>query len=210
MRWLGATHDDVIKWKRFPRNWPFVMGINRSPMDSSHKGQRRGALLFSLICAWTNGWQSRRRWFETSSCSFWCHCSIYPNHYNKTWEWHTVLCLSVFWRKLKPRSGTVVFLYLCSSTFARSQHICCKHENTLHVICNQPWQKYNLPMRCIMEQCNCKTQCEGLFNFASSTSHIDPIQLFYLIYCTGTQHQTQLLMNYFIVFVVSITELTEQ
>ena len=23
-------HDDVIKWKHFPRNWPFVRGIDRS------------------------------------------------------------------------------------------------------------------------------------------------------------------------------------
>ena len=24
------NHDDVIKWKHFPRNWPFVRGIHRS------------------------------------------------------------------------------------------------------------------------------------------------------------------------------------
>ena len=29
--------------------------IHRSPMDSPHKGQWRGALLLSLISAWTNG-----------------------------------------------------------------------------------------------------------------------------------------------------------
>ena len=27
---LLANHDDVIKWKHFPRNWPFVRGIHRS------------------------------------------------------------------------------------------------------------------------------------------------------------------------------------
>ena len=43
-------HDDVIKWKHFPRYWPFVQGINRL-----HKRQCRGALMFSLICAWING-----------------------------------------------------------------------------------------------------------------------------------------------------------
>ena len=31
-------------------------GIHRSPVNSSHKGQWRGALMFSLICAWINGW----------------------------------------------------------------------------------------------------------------------------------------------------------
>ena len=50
------SHDDVIKWKHFPRYWPFVRGIHRSPVNSPHKGQWRVALMFSLICAWINGW----------------------------------------------------------------------------------------------------------------------------------------------------------
>ena len=49
-------HDGVIKWKHFPRYWPFVWGIHRSPVNSPHKGQGRGTLMFSLICAWINGW----------------------------------------------------------------------------------------------------------------------------------------------------------
>ena len=54
------NHDDVIKWKHFPRYWPFVRGIHRSPVNSPHKGQWRGALMFSLICAWINGWVNNR------------------------------------------------------------------------------------------------------------------------------------------------------
>ena len=42
--------------KHFPRYWPFVQGIHRSPVSSPHKGQWRGALMFSLICAGMNGW----------------------------------------------------------------------------------------------------------------------------------------------------------
>ena len=38
-------HDDVIKWKHFPRYWPFVRGIHRSPVNSPRKGQWRGALI---------------------------------------------------------------------------------------------------------------------------------------------------------------------
>ena len=49
-------HDDVINWKHFPRYWPFVRGIHRSPVKSPHKGQWRGALMFTLICARINGW----------------------------------------------------------------------------------------------------------------------------------------------------------
>ena len=48
--------DDAIKWKHFSRNWPFVRGIHRSPVNSPHKGQWRGTLMFSLICAWIKGW----------------------------------------------------------------------------------------------------------------------------------------------------------
>ena len=48
-------HDDVIKWKHFPRYWHFVRGIHLSPVNSPHKGQWRGALKFSLMCAWING-----------------------------------------------------------------------------------------------------------------------------------------------------------
>ena len=58
-------HDDVIKWKHFPRYWPFVRGIQQSPVNSPHKGQWRGALMFS---SW--GW-----WFETQSRSLWRRCN---------------------------------------------------------------------------------------------------------------------------------------
>ena len=45
-----------MKWKYVPRYWPFVRGIHRSPGNSTHKGHWRGALMFSLICAWPSGW----------------------------------------------------------------------------------------------------------------------------------------------------------
>ena len=53
-------HDDVIKWKHFPRYWPFVRGIQRSPVNSPNKGQWRGALVFTLICVRINGWVNNR------------------------------------------------------------------------------------------------------------------------------------------------------
>ena len=62
---VGTTktliHDDVIKWKHFPRYWPFERGIHQSPVNSPHKGQWRGALMLSLICAWINGWVNNRK-----------------------------------------------------------------------------------------------------------------------------------------------------
>ena len=60
IRVINGLHDDVIQWKHFPRYWPFVRGIHRSPVNSPHKGQWRGALMISLICAWINGWLNNR------------------------------------------------------------------------------------------------------------------------------------------------------
>ena len=71
-----TEHDGVIKWKHFSRYWPFVWEIRRSPVNSPHKCQWRGALAFSVICAWTNTWANngdsghlrRHR-------SLWRHCN---------------------------------------------------------------------------------------------------------------------------------------
>ena len=55
-----TTHDDIIKWKHFLCYWPFVWGIHWSPVNSPHKRQWCGALMFSFIGAWINGWVNNR------------------------------------------------------------------------------------------------------------------------------------------------------
>ena len=40
----------MMSWNE--RYRPFVWGIRRSPVNSPHTGQWRGALVFSLICGW--------------------------------------------------------------------------------------------------------------------------------------------------------------
>ena len=42
--WNG--HDDVTKWKQFPRYWPFVRGIHRSPVNSRTKASDAGLWCF--------------------------------------------------------------------------------------------------------------------------------------------------------------------
>ena len=87
----GRKHDGVIKWKHFPRYWPFVWGIHRSPVNSPHKGQWRGAVVFSLICAWTNGWVN-----NCDPGGLRCHRS----HYDVTvivFQSLAVIVLSVWW-----------------------------------------------------------------------------------------------------------------
>ena len=56
----AARSKVVIKLKHNPRYRPFVRGIHRSPVDSPHKGQWRGVLMFSLVCAWINGWANNQ------------------------------------------------------------------------------------------------------------------------------------------------------
>ena len=51
---------DIVKWTHFPRYWLFVRGIHRPPVNYPPKGQWRGALMFSLICVWTNSWVNNR------------------------------------------------------------------------------------------------------------------------------------------------------
>ena len=58
--YISVPHNQYSWWRHqmrhFSREWPFVRGIHRWPVNSPHKGQWRGALMFSLICAWINGW----------------------------------------------------------------------------------------------------------------------------------------------------------
>ena len=81
-------HDDVTKWKHFPRYWPFVRGIHRSPANSPHKGQWRGALMFSLICAWINGWVNN---CEAGDLRHHCtHYDVMVMVYGKMHNYHSV------------------------------------------------------------------------------------------------------------------------
>ena len=62
----------------FPRYWPFMQRMHRSPVDFLHKDQWRGAVMFFFhlclnkrLSKQTWGW-----WFETPWSSLWYHCNI--------------------------------------------------------------------------------------------------------------------------------------
>ena len=90
-----TLHDDVIKWKNFPRYWPFVRGIHRSPVNSPLKGEWRGALMFSLICVWINDWVNNgeagdlRRYRAHYDVTV--MCIIHIKH--ARWWWMEWLCI---------------------------------------------------------------------------------------------------------------------
>ena len=57
--------QEILPWWRhqmetFSALLAFVWGIHRWPVNSPHKGKWRGVLMFSLICAWINGWVNKR------------------------------------------------------------------------------------------------------------------------------------------------------
>ena len=52
-----AQHDDVIKWNHCRVSGPLC---GNSPATFPHKGQWQRVLMFSVICAWTNGWVNNR------------------------------------------------------------------------------------------------------------------------------------------------------
>ena len=69
---MKKYHDDVIKWKHFPRYWPFV----------------RKASVFSLICVWNKvlSKQSGGWWLDTLSRPLWRHCNV-PINQCSIWHW---------------------------------------------------------------------------------------------------------------------------
>ena len=99
--WSGSmapdNHDDVIIWKHFPCYWPFVRGIHRSPVNSPHKGQWLGALMFCLICAWINSWvnngeagdlRRNHTHYDVNAIKHWScmFCGIYSGFLQNVWE----------------------------------------------------------------------------------------------------------------------------
>ena len=54
------SHDDIIKCTHLPRQWPFVRGIHRSPVDSPHKGHVTGTFDVPFLLIRTDGWTNTR------------------------------------------------------------------------------------------------------------------------------------------------------
>ena len=109
-----SLHYDVIKWKHFSRNWPYVRGIHRSPVNSPHKGQWCGPLMFSLIFAWINGSVNNRAAGDLRRHR--AHYDVIIMHY-----FAVHFCRSVPWNSntvlnaiLRKKFTTNTFLEICA------------------------------------------------------------------------------------------------
>ena len=61
-------------WKYFPRYWPFLRGIHRSPVHSPHKGRVTGSFGVCLDVHWTSGWANSRYFGDLRRHG--AHCDI--------------------------------------------------------------------------------------------------------------------------------------
>ena len=87
-------HDDVIKWKHFPRYWPFVRGIHRSPVNSPRKEQWGRALMFSLICSLMKGLVNNREGGDLRRHR--AHCDVTVMNYRSSPTFHMCHCNTRF------------------------------------------------------------------------------------------------------------------
>ena len=92
--WIG-----VISWWRhqmetFSALLALCAGNSPVPVNSQHKGQWRGTLMFSLICAWINDWVNNRQAGDLRR-----HCG----HYDVNVMWGISYCLNQCWAiRLSP------------------------------------------------------------------------------------------------------------
>ena len=97
--WMGSRHKSTWwchQMQTFLCYWPFVWGIQWSPVNSQHKGQLHGALMFSLICASINGYNNK------------CHCNDDFHYFCPTVHINNYVNISCF---------VVLCCFGCKSTY---------------------------------------------------------------------------------------------
>ena len=126
-------HDDVVKWKHFPRYCPFVWEIHCSPVNSPHKGHWCGGLMFSLICAWINGWAN-----DGEAGDLRCH----RTHYDVTVmiQFYLITIQYNIAGNCKAHEGTT---YTCLWTHLRHPTPCCYRWN-MGVYYWYLWRKFTM------------------------------------------------------------------
>ena len=137
-----ALHNDVIICKHFPRYWPFVRRIHRW---LPHKGQWRGALMFSLIGAWANGWtinrdagdlrRNRAHYDVTVMCSYHIDFESCP-------EWIIGSFTSVVYQDVQMTVGAVnrgKYCWKVNSKFQWNTHMISCAQFYCSYIITSPW-----------------------------------------------------------------------
>ena len=119
-------HDDIIKWKHFPRYWPFERGIHQWPVNSPHKGQWRGASMFAELRLKNGGANNRdagdlrgHRAHYDATVMIWVLVSVsglvigWPHagsHLIYNQNWFALWWLLMPWHRIGARSSAVTML----------------------------------------------------------------------------------------------------
>ena len=161
----------------------WLRGIHRSPVNSPHTDQWRRALMFSLICAWTNGWVNNQ-----DAGDFRRHRS----HYDVIAMWYQILIqwygqpwyLSAFNASLLSnfelvkrvklggsvhygRNGLKFGTLLCPDYHSSKLTICCIQWQFKFVVSDHPWINLEL----------WRKQMENTFFIRMSDLHAMPITI---------------------------------
>ena len=104
--WSQPQHNTTW-WRHQMETFSALLALceGNPPVDSTHKGQWRGALMFSLICAWTSGW--------VNNCEA-ADSRRYNAHYDVT-AMHptTSAIIAIRWRNIGPPEWSVSLVFTC-------------------------------------------------------------------------------------------------
>ena len=105
-------HDEVIKWKHFPRYWPFVWGIHRSPVNSPHKWPvtQTFDVFFDLRLNRRLSKQWWSWWFEMLLHPLWRHCNVLHTSNNELFNTTPLPRPMLIYCQWDPNEGTSVTL----------------------------------------------------------------------------------------------------
>ena len=115
------VHDDVIKWKHFPRYWPLVRGIHRPRWIPRTKASDAELWCFlhlnKRLSKQSWGW-----WFETPSCSLWRHMTIIVKKISHAVDGDNIWKhYEIFWEKLHIVFWCLIGTKPCKNDCLRSK-----------------------------------------------------------------------------------------
>ena len=116
---MTSSNGNIVRY------WPFVRGIHRSPVDDPHKGQWRGALMYSVICAWwkrlnkrdTGDWRHHRVHYDVTVIQW-----PYVQHIETRTKWPLLMSYFIHWIFRYPMSNILLtsHLFLLLKSFYNS------------------------------------------------------------------------------------------
>ena len=162
MKHFPILYDGVIKWKHFPRYWPFVRGIHQSPVNSPHKGQWRGILMFSLMYVWINGCINNREAGDLRRYHGHYDVIVMYDGWNYVNTWygvifnHNVTCIPI------PITPCLIFTHNykleCGTWYHHPRRLQCVMGRNLRIFKVATWHyrcRHHLKNNCIWDYLQC-------------------------------------------------------